>query len=259
MTQKPFAIFFENHHIKVDVIKYGTRLIENWDDAVLIRPYWRIFWAEKKGASFHHLEKSLNLDDAHLTVIPPYLEVEHELLEEVYVFHLNIDIGKPFYSYKEIFQVSIGQDYLDIIHKIINDPYDESFVRQSELNILVMKMMSSLNVNYFDAKNLPEKVTKVVQYMEEHYDEYLHNKLLAEMIGVSVNSFIRMFTQATQVSPQEYLRNVRLDASVNLLIKTKLDIDEISRRCGFTERNYFSRVFSKRFKMGPAQYRKVEI
>ena len=172
---------------------------------------------------------------------------------------MHVDIEKPFHTYPEIFQIPISQEHLLLVKNILEDPYSNNFVRQAELQSVALKVLMNLNVDYFKLDSLPNKISDVILYMEKNLHAYLSNEVLAEFCHMPKNSFIRLFSQETNIPPQEYLRNIRLDASANLLAKSKLNIEEICERCGFSERNYFSRVFSKRFKMGPVSYRKAEV
>lgn len=255
---EPFQIDYKNQQKKIDILRYLAKHLTRFDEPVLIRPYWRFFWANKKGKRFHQGSKVLELGPEHITVVPPNLEIEHELYEEFDIFNMNVDIEKPFHAYSEMFQVPIGEETLSVIKSILRNPHRLDFVRQAQLQGIVLKVISHLEPNFFEQITKNKKVSDVIDYMEQNLDTYLSNEVLATQCDMSTNSFIRLFSKETKISPQEYLRNIRLDMAANLLLKTKLNINEICRKCGFSERNYFSRVFAKRFKMGPVSYRKVE-
>jgi two-component system, response regulator YesN len=50
----------------------------------------------------------------------------------------------------------------------------------------------------------------------------------------------------------------RIEKSKSLLISTQESITDISEKCGFTDLNYFSRVFSKIEGVSPKKYRQYE-
>lgn len=253
-----FQIDYKNQQKKIDILRYLAKRIDATHEPVLTRPYWRLFWANKKGKRFLNGDQALELGPEYITVVPPNLEIVHEFYEDFDVFNMNVDIEKPFHAYPEIFQIPVGDETLEVIKAILKDPYRSDFCRQAQLQGIVLKMLSHLDPEFFKLSTKNKKVAEVIQYMEQHLHEYLNNDVLASQCQMSTNSFIRLFSKETRISPQEYLRNIRLDMAANLLLKTKLSIHEICQKCGFSERNYFSRVFSKRFKMGPMSYRKVE-
>jgi AraC-like DNA-binding protein len=73
-----------------------------------------------------------------------------------------------------------------------------------------------------------------------HYNEDFYNRLIKEYSGYT-------YTQ--------YLQKIRLAQAEELLIKTKLPVDEIAIRVGYQSKSYFYRIFYDSIGMTPAQYR----
>ena len=57
------------------------------------------------------------------------------------------------------------------------------------------------------------------------------------------------------MTPTKYINNKRLDLSLAYLTETNLKINEIAEMCGFTDANYFSRIFRARYNISPLEYR----
>lgn len=53
----------------------------------------------------------------------------------------------------------------------------------------------------------------------------------------------------------DYVRKIRLDYAKILLISTEYSIQEISERCQFGSRNYFTRMFRAWEGVSPKEYR----
>lgn len=53
----------------------------------------------------------------------------------------------------------------------------------------------------------------------------------------------------------DYVRKIRLDYAKILLISTEYSIQEISERCQFGSRNYFTRMFRVWEGVSPKEYR----
>ncbi|MCD8337171.1 MAG: helix-turn-helix transcriptional regulator [Lachnospiraceae bacterium] len=53
----------------------------------------------------------------------------------------------------------------------------------------------------------------------------------------------------------EYLTRVRVEKAKELLEKPDLSIKAISSLCGYSDPNYFSRLFKKQTDMTPREYR----
>ena len=54
-----------------------------------------------------------------------------------------------------------------------------------------------------------------------------------------------------------YLKGKRLSRAEYLLVHTRMNINEISESCGFSDANYFFRQFKSRYHVSPTQYRKL--
>jgi AraC family L-rhamnose operon transcriptional activator RhaR/AraC family L-rhamnose operon regulatory protein RhaS len=78
---------------------------------------------------------------------------------------------------------------------------------------------------------------------------------LAEMTNRSVNQFLRIFRQATQMSPMEYLIRLRVLKAVRLLPQDTLTVTDVAYRVGFNDSNYFSKQFKRFIGVTPYSYR----
>ncbi|MDR0932442.1 MAG: helix-turn-helix domain-containing protein [Victivallales bacterium] len=97
----------------------------------------------------------------------------------------------------------------------------------------------------------------VVTFMEQHQAESLTIKELADRAAMSPATLNRAFRRAVGKSPLNYLNELRIaNAEQLLLANPALSIAEIALRCGFSDSNYFSRLFKKRTNRTPRAFRK---
>ncbi len=66
----------------------------------------------------------------------------------------------------------------------------------------------------------------------------------------------RLFKQQMGLSIDQYIRNMRIDRAKFLMTTTQESIQDISDQLGFSNRNYFTQVFTQVTGMSPAAYRK---
>ena len=92
--------------------------------------------------------------------------------------------------------------------------------------------------------------------IKEDAFEPFNMKSLSTNLNLSPVQFTRRFRAYTGMTPRDYLSHLRLDRAKNLLTKSNLTIEEIAIRCGYDNGLYFSRVFSKKMKTSPSQYRR---
>ena len=93
-------------------------------------------------------------------------------------------------------------------------------------------------------------------YLYSHFFEDITISDAAEYIGYTPNYFNFKFKEAFGMPFGEYLRDVRLAYSENLLKSTDTSITEISMEAGFGNSSYFSRAFKERYGISPKTYRK---
>lgn len=74
-------------------------------------------------------------------------------------------------------------------------------------------------------------------------------------VGMSVVQLYRKVKALTGLAPKEYLRVARLKLADHLLATTKLNINEIAYKCGFSSPNYFSKCYKSYFGSTPKSTR----
>lgn len=97
---------------------------------------------------------------------------------------------------------------------------------------------------------------KARQYVAEHFsDPGLSVEQLSSYLHVSAAYFSTVFKRDTGKSFVAYLTEVRLQEAVNLLNTTDDKTYIIAEKVGYTEPNYFSYVFKRKFGISPSKYR----
>ena len=92
--------------------------------------------------------------------------------------------------------------------------------------------------------------------MEKDYSTQWNISDLSKIVGMSEGNFSRIFQEATGKSPADYLIDIRIKRAMTFLSDLSLSITDISYKVGFTDSNYFTRMFRKIVGVNPAKYRK---
>ena len=79
---------------------------------------------------------------------------------------------------------------------------------------------------------------------------------LAEATNLTERSLSEIVLRTTGFTPMRYLLELRLNNAMKLLRHTDRSIEQIARECGFGDRYYFTRVFTKHRATTPAAFRK---
>lgn len=100
-----------------------------------------------------------------------------------------------------------------------------------------------------------EEVAQAQSWLQQHAHQDIQIKDLARSLQMSLRNFNRRFKSATNLTPLQYLQNVRMRTAGELLHTSNLAIAEIAYRCGYQDLSHFTHLFKKYFGTTPTQYR----
>lgn len=80
---------------------------------------------------------------------------------------------------------------------------------------------------------------------------------IAAALGVSTRQLERRFARDIGMTPIEYRLSLRLERAKWLVQSTDISLTDIGIECGFGDCSHFSRVFTRRFDMGPSHFRRM--
>ena len=264
--------------------------MSEWKSQHMSFPYWRVYW-NRSGRALVVYNKTIYLEPGKLVLIPPNTpfasDIEHspapakqpyslrggrvdstamekDLLNEGMVLHLFIHftLGYPYDSISPdifVFDISPMQRSLlfSITRQLIAGQVRFEQAGSLELYSLLFSLLYQLPPTIWKNQNLDKRILQGIRYMEEHIREAeISNGLLAALGGMSVNAYARLFKEQTSFSPHKYLIRMRVEKDCNMLHHSELSIDQIASACGFSDRYYFTRIFTRTMHISPGAYRK---
>ena len=102
-----------------------------------------------------------------------------------------------------------------------------------------------------------ETVLQIQLWMRDNQNQAISTKQLATQSDMSERNFARRFKAATDMTPNQYLKHIRIDTAQDLLQYSNLNIAEIAERTGFNDLSYFAKTFKKLRSISPSDYRKT--
>lgn len=130
------------------------------------------------------------------------------------------------------------------------------FVKAVLTEALIIILRQAPVTLYGDSRHDYIGIAKCITSMENSPEMAHSAEELARIAGISQSHLYVRFREATGLSPNEYLLNLRLDKACSLLLKMEYNIGEIALKCGFCDSNHFIKSFRKRYNVTPGQYRK---
>ena len=178
-----------------------------------------------------------------------YLEFSSECLPLLY--HIHLSCGPAFHlEASSTLPEQMKQLYADAISNQLASVFDNSKAAYAFLLDLADYALEH------PALSSP-RVTLAKNYLDSnYYNTDLNLDEVADAIGLSKYHLCREFNHLYGISPGKYLANLRLQKSCALLLQNRQHtIAEIASMVGFSNDNYFCKVFRKAFGTTPTQYR----
>ena len=178
-----------------------------------------------------------------------YLEFSSECLPLLY--HIHLSCGPAFHlEASSTLPEQMKQLYADAISNQLASVFDNSKAAYAFLLDLADYALEK------PALSSP-RVTLAKNYLDSnYYNTDLNLDEVADAVGLSKYHLCREFNHLYGISPGKYLANLRLQKSCALLLQNRQHtIAEIASMVGFSNDNYFCKVFRKAFGTTPTQYR----
>lgn len=96
-------------------------------------------------------------------------------------------------------------------------------------------------------------ISRAIATIRERYDEKVRIDELASAAGMSVTSFHRHFRAATNMSPLQFHKRIRLHEARRLLLSSEADAARVSLDVGYESASQFSREYRRLFGTPPAR------
>ncbi|MDR1170541.1 MAG: response regulator, partial [Prevotellaceae bacterium] len=173
------------------------------------------------------------------------LSAQNELEEQV----KGIDSGSEAYITKPF-----NVDYLEVVAERL-------IQRKEDLRIYYASALSAFEIYEGKLIHQEDKIflEQFLHTIETNItDPGLTVEKLSSQLNMGTRQFYRQLKRITDKMPADVIRDYRLDLAERLLVTTKLSVDEIIYKAGFTNRGNFFRVFTQKFNTTPKKYREEQ-
>ena len=183
------------------------------------------------------------------------------------------EINYMFYvqSFSRIVMFRKGHPIHEQLSYYMNEAYEEYISKdvcfRMPVKANIYLLISSLLRYYASSKTEMDRMIyhnvirlrPVIEYIAEHYAEKTYIETLSDMITVSPDYFTKMFRDSIGTTPIDYINGVRVNHALRLLTMTDTPVNEIAEKTGFSNPNYFHKIFKSYMTTSPLAYRKSTI
>lgn len=250
---------------KLVVIKTNQEILKQCDK-------WELIYVIQGQIAFGTEKDSFLMQAQDIVVISPGSEYKWEsktkedaLLLKSYMesYQLQLVIGSKEYIIRCNSSKYPEEDYRRIryILKTILEQYVDP-QKMLVVNSLYYTLWECLKTQFsmqYEQKNISDQTMQdILTYIEEHYQEPLNLKMLAERAFMSESTFSRYFKKSTGKKFVDYVRSVRLEKAREILLSTGKSITKVAYECGFSNLSVFNKNFHEKFGESPSAFRRKE-
>lgn len=153
-------------------------------------------------------------------------------------------------------------DISELINKIIRICSSKDVVKDiyADLNLkeLLIRLVQSQHLQQVSLESLDRsnatRLHYVLAYIQQHLTEKISVDTLSSKAYLSRNTFFRWFKEQFGITPVEYINRERIKHAKQLMSNGKDSISNIAMQCGFSDVNYFVRLFKKMEGITPGSY-----
>lgn len=260
----------------------------NWNFQNVSSPFIRIFYVVEGEAWLHLSDEDVKLRPRHLYIIPAYTVHSYECHGLFVHYYLHVYEGfKREMNLQEVYELPKevdGSMGLEQLFKYLcsqlpyaqlpqSDPrsYDTSAQTLDYVarycNMELWKKMELrgamlMIVSHFIREARPrvwtndERMKRVLEYIHANIGSQLNVEELSDLANVTKPYFIKLFKNEFDTSPVQYINRKKVERAQLLLFTTNKTVKEVAYTLGFSDQNYFIRMFRKIAHVTPQEYRK---
>mgnify|MGYP003212848375 FL=1 len=165
----------------------------------------------------------------------------------------------PFSEENKLIKIVNNIGIMRVVQRIVNELEGKNSYYQylvvmyyAELLVLIYRYMSE---NYLPiCQN--DALKRAISFIRFNYHKDISINDVAIQADISERYLRSLFSQYLNISPLDYLNQIRINKSIELLRNTELSVKEICFQCGFQSPQYFSRIFKQQTGISPREVAK---
>jgi LacI family transcriptional regulator len=138
--------------------------------------------------------------------------------------------------------------------RVLSDLLRGKKAARSKINVTATHVVVRRSTDYMAISDL--NLQKALQFIRDHIRENIKVLDVSRAAGLSRRALEIKFQRDLECSIHEYIKRLRTDQIVRLLVETDLPVGQIADSLGFSDIQHFARYFRAGTQMSPLAYRR---
>lgn len=252
----PFETYGPHKHLRIEInyVKKGNCILHLDDESVTFRKGEIMIITSGNNHLFEAGSEGTTL--MQLEFLPEIFSYIHFKPEDGTFASIPVTL---FSEENRIIKIVNNVCIMRVVQRIVN----ELELKNRYYQYLVVMYYAELLVliyRYMNESYLPictnDSLKRAIAYIRLNYQLEITVHDVAERAGISERYLRRLFSQYLNLSPLDYLNQMRINKAVELLRNTEMSVKEVSYLCGFRSPQYFSRIFKQQIGVSPREITK---
>jgi len=151
----------------------------------------------------------------------------------------------------------------NLLDSLFETAASSSYVRDMQINSVLCELLSKIMEESWNPDSVKKGSTKcldtgaVKNYIDSSFTKQISLESVAREFNVNKSYLVRTFKDDFGITVNNYILQQRILMAKNELRFTGKTLDLIAEECGFSDSNYFIRMFKKLEGITPGEYRKT--
>jgi two-component system response regulator YesN len=149
------------------------------------------------------------------------------------------------------------EEVLGIKYQLITE--SASVKDQENLCLWIVRLLDKLMDGIYQTRNVKnyQRLKNVLGYVEQHFQDALTVDQIARAVCLSPSRLSHIIKDEMGITLGDCISKARVEKAKDLLKGTEMPISRIALDVGFPDQSYFTKVFKKREKCTPMNFRKT--
>lgn len=179
-------------------------------------------------------------------------------------YELNAETNwssEPFAPTVKVPQVNrIAQpERLERLFRTFLDDQETGLLNPYSANLLTMLMLIEVAQPYEQEQTATDDLNVVATwantFIRINYDRPITTARVAQAIGYNPDYLGRIYRKVYGCTLTEAIHNKRISKACEYLLDSNLTIEQIAQKCGYSDPDYFRRIFRRHMQISPGDYR----